>query len=378
VKSTSGAVAEPRDVARELDTVPQEADVLGSKQSRDVAALGSRRLDPVFVKLLELTPPPPHLLPPIAERRAATRRLYEPLCRAAAKPPISGRLDYLVPGRLRAVRARVYTPKGPLPAPAYIYFHGGGWSTGSIADVEPHCRNVCADAGVVVVNVGYSLAPERCYPAALEDAYAVLQWVAGAGARRLGVDPDRIAVGGTSAGANLAAALCLMTRDRRGPAVDFQYLDVPPLDATMSSPSISENGKGYVLTADAVRFMYAQYLGEEGEAGDEYASPLLADDLSGLPPALIVTADCDPLRDDGIRYGERLRAAGGTAVVHNYEGMIHGFTALETLTPYARRAHEELVDALEHLHRPVAVETAVDSPIRRPGSSSRTDGEFSS
>jgi acetyl esterase len=233
----------------------------------------------------------------------------------------------------------------------YIYFHGGGWATGSIADADPHCRNVCADAGVVVVNVGYPLAPEHCYPAALEDAYAVLLWIADAGAARLGVDPTRIAVGGTSSGANIAAVLCLMVRDRGGPKIDFQYLDVAPLDATMSSPSIRENGEGFLLTADALRFMYTQYLGDHGEAGEKYVSPLLADDLSGMPDALIVTADCDPLRDDGLRYAERLRSAGADVCVHNYPGMIHGFTALELLTPSARQAHEELIGALERLHR---------------------------
>ncbi len=319
-------------------------------EPHNVVAPGSNRLDPVFARLLEHTPPPAHLLPPIEERRAAARRMYEPLCAAARRPSLARSMDVLLPGVGEAIHLRVYTPHGVAPMPAYIYFHGGGWSTGSVADAEPHCRNVAADAGVITINVGYSLAPEHGYPCALEEAYSVLQWVAGAGASRLGIDTKHIAVGGTSAGANLAAALCLLARDRSGPHIEFQYLDSAPLDATMSSRSIVENGEGFLLTADAVRYMYAQYLGEHGVLDDPYVSPLKADDLSSLPPALIVTADCDPLRDDGLVYAERLRDAGVDATSHNYEGMLHGFTALEILTPRAKEAHVELARALRSLH----------------------------
>jgi acetyl esterase len=232
--------------------------------------------------------------------------------------------------------------------PALVWFHGGGWVLGSIETADVTCRRLARDAGVVVVSVGYRRAPDHPYPAGLDDCYAALVWVA-ANAAELHIDAGRIAIGGDSAGGNLAAAVALAARDRRGPAVCFQLLVYPVTDALQSYPSIRENGEGYLLTTEAMEWFVVHYLGaghEHGNPKDPLVSPLYAEDLSGLPPALVITAEYDPLRDEGEAYGLRLQQAGVAAKVSRYDGMIHGFFGMAGLVDAAQPALDEAAAAV--------------------------------
>lgn len=211
-----------------------------------------------------------------------------------------------------AITVRVTRPvavaAGGVPAPAYLFVHGGGWFQGNLDTAEVECGPMASTVPCVVVSVGYRLAPEHPFPVPVEDCVAAYRWLLDqAGA--LGVDPARIAVGGTSAGGNLAVALCLAARDRGLPAPCLQLLDVPCLDLTLASPSMRDPGCQAGLTGDAVAEFAARYVPDPAQRTDPLASPLLAADLSGLPPAVVVVAELDPVRDDGERYLERLHEA---------------------------------------------------------------------
>jgi acetyl esterase len=205
--------------------------------------------------------------------------------------------------------------------------HGGGWVFGSLDGVDRPCRAVAQRAGCVVVSVDYRLAPETKFPGALEDVYAALEWVASPAAEPA-VDTRRIAVGGNSAGGNLAAAVSLMARDRSGPPICFQLLVVPMLDRRFDTPSYEQFADGPGWRRDDSRWAWGHYLERAEDADHPYASVLRAPDLTRLPQALVVTAGCDPLRDEGEAYAVRLRDAGVDAVASRYEGMPHGFLGL--------------------------------------------------
>src|SRR2546428_1392607 len=199
-----------------------------------------------------------------------------------------------VPGRRGEIPVRVYTPEGRAPFPVLVYFHGGGWVIGSLETHDGICRHLANAAGAVVVSVDYRLAPEHPFPASGEDAYAATRWVA-ANAAALGGDPRRIAVGGDSAGGNLAAVVSLMARDRGGPPLVFQLLVYPVTDLPSANASYRENAEGYFLTAKSMHWFFAHYCGANPDASDPYLCPLRAKNLRGLPPALVVTAEFDPL-----------------------------------------------------------------------------------
>lgn len=230
------------------------------------------------------------------------------------------------PGGPLAVRA--YRPLGTAPPPAIVYLHGGGFVLGGLDEADGTCRRLANAAACAVLSVDYRLAPEHPFPAALEDAYAALCWTRDRGSA-LGIDARRIVVAGSSAGGNLAAAACLLARERGGPEIAMQVLLVPPLwvahDAT---ESMRANATGYGLEAASMEWFARQYLRTADEANGPLVSPYLAPDLSGLPPAVIVTAEFDPLRDDGELYGKRLREAGVEATVIRYGGMVHGFIGM--------------------------------------------------
>jgi acetyl esterase len=196
-----------------------------------------------------------------------------------------------------------------------------------------------------VVSVDYRLAPEHPYPAAPEDCYAATQWVAKNGSE-IGIDVSRLAIGGDSAGGNLTAVTALMARDRGGPGLRFQLLVYPVTDYALDTPSYRENGEGYFLTRDMMRWFWQQYLADPSHADHPYASPLRAADLANLPPALCITAGYDPLRDEGEAYAERLRAAGVAARTSRYEGMFHGFFGMAAQIDAARKAVAEAAAAL--------------------------------
>jgi acetyl esterase len=235
--------------------------------------------------------------------------------------------DIAVPGPAGDIPVRVYVPVGSGPFPTVVFFHGGGWVIGNIDTHDVPVRRLANLVPAVVASVDYRLAPEHTFPAAPEDCYAATAWAA-ENIGQYGGDGSRLAVAGDSAGGNLAAAVSQMARDRGGPAIAFQLLVYPAVDARMTHASITENGDGYLLTKGFMEWFYGHYFDNEADADHPLASPIKAASLSGLPPALILTAEFDPLRDEGEAYAEALTAAGGTAKAKRYDGMIHGFFQL--------------------------------------------------
>ncbi len=227
-----------------------------------------------------------------------------------------------------------------IPGPAgeiLVYFHGGGWVVGTLDMSDGTCRNLCVGGECVVISADYRLAPEAKFPAPADDCYAVTEWVS-RNASAISADLDRIAVGGGSAGANLAAAVCLMARDRGGPALAFQLLVYPVTDRNFETASYRQNAEGYMLTRDSMIWYWDQYLNNASDASDPYAAPLQAGDLAGLPPALVMTAEFDPLRDEGEAYADRLEAAGVPTQCIRYDGMVHGFFGMHDSVDKAREA----------------------------------------
>lgn len=229
-----------------------------------------------------------------------------------------------VPADGRDIPVRVMRPDGlAAPSPAVLYIHGGGWFQGDLDTAEVECGPLASRAGVVVVLVDYRLAPEHPFPAALDDCVAVYEWML-ASAAELGIDPGRIIVGGASAGGNLAAALCLALRDRGTAPPLLQLLEVPATDLAMESPSLVEFATGAGLTGAEVDQYARWYVGEDGDRRHPYVSPLHAPDLSGLPPALIIVSELDPIRDDGERYLAALHAAGVAGAAFRVLAHFHG------------------------------------------------------
>jgi len=232
--------------------------------------------------------------------------------------------------------ARAFRPDGADdPTPVTVYYHGGGWVIGSVETHDAECRALANRTRTVVVSVDYRLAPEHPYPVATDDCYAAMCQVV-AQADELGVDPGRLAVAGDSAGGNLAAVVALTARDRDGPPIGHQMLIYPCCDIDPDRwPSMTENGTGYLLTESTVRWFYRHYVGAERFVDEPYAAPIRATDLSGLPPAQVVTAEFDPLRDEGAAYA---RALAGAGVDTHYEcapGLVHGFWSFADVVPAA-------------------------------------------
>lgn len=253
-------------------------------------------------------------------------------------------VDHLVPVRDGRIRVRVYRPVGPGPFPAHVFLHGGGWCVGTIEERDARCRQISARARCVVASVDYRMAPENAYPTPPEDCYAALTWVADH-AGELDVDATRLAVGGESAGANLAAVVCLMARDRSGPAICHQWLDVPATDLTLSQPSYRDVPDGLLLDRSAILRYRELYVGDVDKVTDPYVSPLLAD-LRDLPPAWIMSAEFDKLRDDGRAYANALEAAGVSATFRLLEGHVHSSFAFTRLLASARAYETEAIAAL--------------------------------
>jgi acetyl esterase len=237
--------------------------------------------------------------------------------------------------QVSGVRVRCYEPVGPSRGPRLVWCHGGGYVTGSLVAVDPICRMLLQRTRAPLTSVDYRLAPEHPFPAALEDCVAVLRAAAAQGP---------VAVGGDSAGGGLAAAACLELRGEGLPVV-AQVLLTPMLDASLGSPSVAALGRGFGLTRDDLQQFVDLYL-QGADPRDPRCSPLLAADLAGLPPAVVVTAECDPLRDEGEAYAARLAAAGVRVEAWRYDAMVHGFAGMSSITPVADEAMDWMVDAL--------------------------------
>jgi acetyl esterase len=276
---------------------------------------------------------------PIPEMRALmskrTRRL-------AAEPPAVARIvNRVVDDGGCSVPVRIYYPSEPAEgqaAPAFVYAHGGGFVVGDLDMVETMCRTVCRESHAIVVSVDYRLAPEHRFPKGLEDVIAVTRYIAREG-HKLGIDPKRLAIGGDSAGGNLAAAACQALHGREGIALRYQVLIYPVTDLTCSEPSYKDLGTGYPLTAERMRNYINLYLADPtGEARDPRASPLLAASLAGQPPALVIVAGLDPLVDEGKAYARRLTEAGSEAEVVEVPDHPHGFLGWSREAEASRKA----------------------------------------
>ena len=259
--------------------------------------------------------------------------------------PVSRVEDAALPGPAGPLPARIYIPAGEPPFPLVVYFHGGGWVIGSLDTHDHVCRALANESGSIVVSVDYRLAPEHKFPTAAEDAYAATVWAA-ASAATLGGDPSRLAVAGDSAGGNLAAVVSLMARDRGGPRLAMQVLWYPVIDHNFETASYQDNAEGYLLGRADMMWFWDQYLPTATERHHPYASPIHATELRGLPPALVVTAEYDPLRAEGQAYAARLLEADVPTTLVDVPGVVHGFVSRYYVLEQGRKALAEAGAAL--------------------------------
>ena len=271
---------------------------------------------------------------PVAE----TREAFKGVAAFGGPPESLARVEERsIPGPGGKILLRIYTPEGRGALPVVVYFHGGGWVIGTFETHDGVCRHLAKQSQAVVVSVDYRLAPEHKFPAAAEDCYAATCWVAD-NAAALGADAKRLLVGGDSAGGNLAAVVSLMARDRGKPKIAFQMLIYPVTNHAYDTPSYRDNADGYLLTRDAMVWFWNHYLSGESDGANPYASPLRAASLAGLPSAMVVTAELDPLRDEGEAYAEKLRQAGVPVKLKRYDGLIHGFFSMTGVFEQAKQA----------------------------------------
>jgi acetyl esterase len=280
---------------------------------------------------------------PVAEARQALKSLFVPeqkeTIHKVEDRKISGPDGYKIP-------VRIYTPAGTAPFPLLVFFHGGGWVLGDIESHDGTSRELANKAGCIVVSVDYRLAPEHKFPAAPEDCYAATKWVA-LNAASFGGDPTRIAVGGDSAGGNLAAAVAQMAADRGAPGLVHQLLIYPVTNYAFDTPSYRANGEGYLLTQDLMQWFWKQYLPTDEDGKNAYASPLQARELRRVAPAFVITAEFDPLRDEGEAYAARLKEAGVPVEAKRYDGAIHGFFNLGHIIDQGKQVMADAVARLK-------------------------------
>jgi acetyl esterase/lipase len=299
----------------------------------------------------ELAPAVPHLpavnLADVAYSRQLIDDLMAPMLAAVDE---SGLVidDRQVPGP-RPVPVRCYVPEGRRTRPALLHIHGGGFVVGSIDSEHPACVDMARQLDAVVVSVEYRLAPEHPFPAGLDDCFDALVWLHGSAAE-LGVDPDRIAVYGASAGGGLAAGLALLARDRGGPPLCFQFLGIPELDDRLATPSMTRFVDTPLWNRPAAELSWRYYLGDSPGEVSPYAAPARATDLAGLPPAYVSTMEFDPLRDEGIAYAAALLAAGVPVELHQFPGTFHGSSVIADAAVSRRQA----VESIEVLRRALA------------------------
>lgn len=288
-------------------------------------------VDPALAPLLDMMNALPHMNAPFDP---AALRLADEQPMPVPKAGVAEVRDVTLDTSAGAVKARLYHPMPGATLPLLVFIHGGGWVFGTLDTHDPLCRALAAAAEIAVLSLEYPRAPEHRYPAALDTVRAAVM-TAVEQADTLGIDAGRIAVGGDSAGGNLSAALCLATRDEGGPAIAHQLLLYPVVDNDFTRASYVENATGYMLSSEMMQWFWAQYLGDAGRTAGSLATPIRADSLAGLPSATIVTAEFDPLRDEGIAYAERLKAD-GVAVTHDhFPGVIHGFASMLGMLPQA-------------------------------------------
>jgi acetyl esterase len=310
-------------------------------------------LDPQVQAMMEqvaaLGFPPAHTVSP--EQARANGR-----ARPRARGPEVARVeDRKIPGPASQLPVRIYTPEGTGPFPSLVWFHGGGWVVGDLDTADATARYLAVGSNCVVVSVDYRLAPETKFPGPVEDCYHATRW-AMQNCASINAEPGKLAVGGDSAGGNLAAGVCLMSRDRGGPAPVFQLLVYPVTDRNFATESYRSNAEGYQLSRDGMVWYWDHYLQSDADASHPYAAPLQARDLSELPPAIVITAEFDPLRDEGEAYARRLETAGVSTTCTRYDGMIHGFFGMAAAVDQGKQAVDQATSMLR---------AAFSSPVHR-------------
>ncbi len=290
--------------------------------------------------------------PPVSELTPdLAREAFAALVPLQGEPEAVAKVeDREVRGPAGPIPVRIYRPaKAPSSSPALLFIHGGGWVIMDIESHDPICRAFANAVGCIVVAVHYRRAPEHRFPAAPEDCYAVLRWMADS-ADALGIDPSRIAVGGDSAGANLSAAMTLMVAERGGPPLAAQILHCPVTNQDFSPESYRENAEGYLLTTELMQWFWKHYLAQPSDGDNALASPLRAADLSRQPAALVQTAEFDPLRDEGRAYAQRLKEAGVAVRYDEIRGVVHDPWLMLGMVPKGRKALDEAAAFLrQHL-----------------------------
>lgn len=295
-----------------------------------------------FLETLEAMDVPPFESIGVTEARAAAAASAELI---GPPLPVDEIRDFAVSGAGGEIRVRLYRPEGDDPCPVLVYLHGGGWVLGDIPTHEKFCTEIVEGAGCAVISVDYRLAPEHKFPAAAEDAFSAVQWGMSR-AEELGIDRDRVAVGGDSAGGNLATVACLMAKDRGATMPVGQVLVYPITDCDFDTPSYHENAEGYLLTRATMAWFWDCYVRSDADMLHPYASPLRAEDLLGLPPALVITAEYDPLRDEAETYAHRLQEADVPVTLTRYDGMIHAFIRRTDIFDQAHAAQREVCHML--------------------------------
>jgi acetyl esterase len=294
-------------------------------------------LDPKAKALIDMMAQMP--LPPWSELSAATFRAMMDAGRFPPPDlPLAEIVNTTIPGPAGPIGARIYRASLEPNQPVIVYFHGGGFVIGNLDSHDGTCRRLSHGIGCTVVSVDYRLAPEHVYPAAVDDSYAATKWVA-EHADFLKIDAARIAVAGDSAGGNLAAVVAIIARDRGGPALCHQLLTYPVTDMAFKSESYTSNGTGYFLTKDMMAWFGLQYVPSGHDIEDPLLSPLYHKNLSGLPPATVITAEYDPLRDEGEAYAKKLQDAGVPTKLIRYDGVFHGFFSMNGAVDQADDAH---------------------------------------
>lgn len=302
------------------------------------------KVDPVARPMLEVGKRNPIYLLPIEESRT---NMIRSITAGTTLEEVRSTEDLQIPSLHAPIPIRVYRPETVVDRKALIYLHGGGWCLNSIETHEPICRTLANSLSRIVISVDYRLAPEHKYPAGLEDCIEAVQWIFD-NAAHLGLDPAHIAVGGDSSGANFAAVLCQYFRDRGGVRLEKQMLIYPSTDYFLpGTRSLVENDPYSIVDRNFIIWAFNNYLEAPVDLKDPYIFPLQAARFDGLPEAIVITADCDPLRDEGLLYAEKMEEAGVNVVYRNYEGMMHGFFLKTNVFRQAREALAEVVQFMK-------------------------------
>ena len=300
--------------------------------------------------MLAKTPSKPQWESTPAEVRASASSKWKP--EYLGKADAVAHIEYrFINGPTAELPIKIYTPEGIGPFPAVVFFHGGGWVAGNIELNGVQHQQISHDARVVVIAVNYQKAPEHKFPIPFDDCYATLEWVA-ANTQLLNINPDEIGVAGDSAGGNLALAVALKARDVQGPKIAFQILIYPAVDYKFDYPSMIDNATGYSLTTQGMKWYWDQYMGSSADLDNPYFRPLAESNFANLPPTFTLTAELDPLRDEGEILAERLEEAGVHSVLKRYDSLIHGFALMQGFLPEARTAMRDIAENIQEFLNP--------------------------